>query len=296
MYTKNWSVAHPGCFIVLIDQSGSMSDPFGRDPGKRKDETVAELTNRFLEDFIKLNVAFSNSGEAHVRPRADIAVLGYGHDTVRSAFTGPLAGKSMISLMELDAAPLEIRQRQVQDINTQGKAATATVDYPIWILPKASGNTPMIKAFGEVEDLARRWARSHQDSYPPVVMHITDGKATDTTRPGDVQNAAHRLTSIATRDGSVLLFTVHITDQDALPVEYPATPADGLPMDDPYAQLLFEISSIIPETAQAALYDLLGRTVPPGARGLIFNGDPTSVALTFNFASNPAVPILDPTR
>lgn len=39
MYTKCWESANPGCMIFLIDQSGSMADPFAMDQvggGKRK--------------------------------------------------------------------------------------------------------------------------------------------------------------------------------------------------------------------------------------------------------------------
>ncbi len=132
------------------------------------------------------------------------------------------------------------------------------------------------------------WAVNYPNSYPPVIINVTDGAATD----GDPTGIAQEISQISTSDGQALLFSVHVTNLSDPPVAYPVS--EGELPNDKYAKILFSISSIIPETSRALLDTLLGRPVPPGARGLIFNGDATSVRLMFQFASKPRTQPLDP--
>jgi len=146
----------------------------------------------------------------------------------------------------------------------------------------------MCAALQRARDLAQVWAMSHPDSYPPVIINVTDGASTD----GDPTTIAQEITQISTSDGQALLFNVHITNLPDQPIAYPLRESE-LP-NDKYAKLLFSISSIIPESSRALLQALLGRDVPSGERGMIFNGDATSVRLMFNFASKPRTQPLDP--
>jgi hypothetical protein len=175
-----------------------------------------------------------------------------------------------------------------------GNMAEMQVPFPIWVQPRVDGGTPMLQALSCARDVARDWAASHQNCYPPVVVNITDGMASDSTTEGDLEAAAQEITAITTEDGHALLFTIHVTDLPSYPVEYPASP-DELPRD-PFARRLFALSSVIPDTARSALDTLLGRTVPLGARGLIYNGDAESILMMFRFASAPAIQIVDPNR
>lgn len=293
-YAKAWSGTQPGCLILLLDQSGSMDDEFGGTQvggGRKKSDAVALVVNSFLDELISTNTIVKNATEVEVRPRADIAILGYGEkDRVESIFEGTLASEDFVSLPDLHTNPLAIEQREKKELDDTGKVVTVPVEFPIWVRPRANGGTPMHKALLQARDLAQTWATSHPDSYPPVIINITDGMAA-----GDLESVVNEITSITTSDGQALLFNVHITEQRYLPVEYPASISE-LP-EDPFAQRLFAMSSIIPAPAHAALNSLLGRSVPPGARGMIFNGDASSVRLMFNFASAPALQhLIDPDK
>src|SRR6266705_3655894 len=71
MYLRPWGGAHPGCLIFLLDQSGSMSDPFGPGQaggGKRKCDMVATILNSFLNELIVNNTIDHNDGTTEVRP------------------------------------------------------------------------------------------------------------------------------------------------------------------------------------------------------------------------------------
>jgi hypothetical protein len=87
---------------------------------------------------------------------------------------------------------------------------------------------------------------------------------------------------------------VHITTLSDQEVRYPADEFE-LP-NDRYAKLLFSMSSAIPETSRQQLESLLGQPVSAGARGMIFNGNATSIRLMFTFASLRATQPLDPNR
>ena len=49
-YGAEISRGNPTCFIFLLDQSGSMADPFGGEP-VRKADFVADAVNRTLHDL-----------------------------------------------------------------------------------------------------------------------------------------------------------------------------------------------------------------------------------------------------
>jgi hypothetical protein len=80
-YRQSWGGSHPGCLILLLDQSGSMSDSFGNTQagaGRRKCDMVATVLNGFLNELIVTNTVAQKDGSTEVRPRADVAVISYG--------------------------------------------------------------------------------------------------------------------------------------------------------------------------------------------------------------------------
>jgi hypothetical protein len=81
-YTAPMNSQRPGCFIVLVDQSGSMNRRIaGTDIPKR--QAVADAVNSLLYEAV-----LSATADDGVRHRFDIAVLGYGvgEQGVQSAF------------------------------------------------------------------------------------------------------------------------------------------------------------------------------------------------------------------
>jgi hypothetical protein len=232
--------------------------------------------------------------QTDVRPRAEIALYGYHRNSVTSAWGGALAGRDFVSLPDLLRTPLTVEDRLKKVPDGTGNFIEMQVPFPIWVKAHTDGGTPMLQALRKARDIARDWAASHQSSYPPVIVNITDGMASDSTQEGDLEAVAQEITDISTEDGHALLFTIHVTELKAYPVEYPAS-EDELPRDR-FARRLFALSSVIPDTALAALNSLLGRTVPPGAKGFVFNGDAEAVLLMFRFASAPAIQVVDPNR
>ena len=290
-YTQNWQSTQPGCMIFLLDQSGSMSEKFGQAQagrGRRKSDMVSTILNNFLSELITINTIPKSDGTSEVRQRADISILGYEGTDATPVLAGALAGKDFVNLLELQVNPADMEIRTQKDYDDTGKEYEIQVPFPIWVKARAGGGTPMCAALRRARDLAQQWAQSHPDNYPPVIVNVSDGASTD----GDPTSVAREITQISTNDGQAILFNVHITNLPDAPVLYPASESE-VP-NDRYAKLLFSMSSVIPERSRQLLESLLGRSVAVGARGLIFNGDATSVRLMFNFASKPATVPLDP--
>ncbi len=136
---------------------------------------------------------------------------------------------------------------------------------PIWFRPAAEYGTPMREAFAVASRSLQSWTNNHPDSFPPIVINISDGAATD----GDPEAQAREIMNLGTNDGTALLFNVHLSEVAAMPVQYPVS-EDSLP--DDLAKRLFRMSSILPEPSRnlAASMDL---PVNENSRGFVFNSD-----------------------
>ena len=87
---------NPGCFLFLIDQSGSMADRIAdKRGGKTKAQGVADAINDLLHDLIA-----KCTGPDGVRDYFHVGVIGYA-DKVGPAFTGVLANRDLVPLSEI---------------------------------------------------------------------------------------------------------------------------------------------------------------------------------------------------
>ncbi|MBI3877232.1 MAG: VWA domain-containing protein, partial [Verrucomicrobia bacterium] len=234
-YSAEISRVSPSCFVFLIDQSGSMVDPIaGSTEGKRKCDSVADAINRLLHNLI-IKCA---RGEG-VRNFYEVCVIGYGA-TVAPGFSGALAGRDLVALSEIANAPARVEERVQQLDDGAGGVITKKTKFPIWFEPKAKGVTPMGGALDLAHHLMTGWIGKHPNSYPPIVINISDGEATDS---GPVPQA-EALTGMTTNDGNVLLLNCHISSQKVAPIVFPDNDND---LPDEFARTLFAISSKLPE-------------------------------------------------
>jgi hypothetical protein len=266
-YEAQISRKTPACVVILLDQSGSMADAVaGKSASKAN--AAASAVNRLLRVLANTSTKAIGEGPRHY---FDIAVLGYrgdvlhgGGDLVTPCLPGSGRGSELVSITTLDSNPIRVEPKTIMRPDGKGGYVPATSQSYIWLDPVASGGTPMMEAMQAARTIIEPWARAHEDSYPPIVMNITDGEPYV-----DPTAAARRLGEISTKDGSALLYNIHLSSAARLPVSFPASRA-GLP--DKFAELLFDISSPLP----AKISEELGRNqqVDPGARGFIFNADP----------------------
>ncbi len=263
-YRAEISRTNPSCFLFLIDQSGSMADPFGGDSRRKKADGVADAVNRLLQTLV-LRCAKAEG----VRDYYHVGVLGYGSNRIAPAFGGGLAGKMLVPISEAANHPLrvETRTRKVED--GAGGLVDQVSRFPVWFDPVADGATPMCTALALAVDVLKGFLAISPFCYPPLVVNITDGDATD----GDPEPIAHDLRELESEDGNLLLFNLHLSSLSARAIEFPDSEI-GLP--DQFAQRLFRMSSVLPPPVRGTA-QREGFSVTETTRGFVFNADLVSV-------------------
>src|SRR2546426_6564897 len=106
-----------------------------------------------------------------------------------------------------------------------------TVKFPVWFDPYWKGGTPMCAALKEATRIVETWCQEHPKGFPPIVINITDGEATD----GDLVVEARKLTAVGGDGGSVFLFNIHLSSTAGPSIELPPQ-ANQIP--EPHAQQL----------------------------------------------------------
>jgi hypothetical protein len=262
-YKAEISRANPTFFVFLLDQSGSMKEPFG---GKQSNESkangVADAINRMLS-----NLVIRCSHGENVRDYFYISVLGYGaqQGRVSPALGGALAGKKIVTISEIAESPARVEDRTIKQPDGAGGVIDMPVKFPIWFEPVAGLDTPMCRALQQAHKLVEDWVKSHPGSFPPIVINLTDGEATD----GDPLPPAKALMNLHTDDGNVLLFNCHVSSVVSAPVLFPDS-ADSIP--DKYGKTMFAMSSTLtPVMVEIAQKE--GFAVNEDSRGLVFQAD-----------------------
>jgi hypothetical protein len=262
-YAAEINRTNPTCFVFLVDHSSSMLEPFAGQTDKPKSEGVADAINRLLQNLI-LKCAKSDG----IRDYFYVGVIGYGGRVV-SALSGGLAGQTLVPISAIANNPLRVEQRTRKVDDGAGGILEQKFKFPVWVEAKATGRTPMCEALKLAKEYLDVFLGRFAGCYPPLVINITDGMATD----GDPQQDARSLTQMASADGNVLLFNAHVSARQALALEFPSAEAH---LPDNFAKLLFRMSSKLPprllESARADKFP-----VQEGARGFVFNADLVSV-------------------
>lgn len=270
-YERRVDRNNPGALIFLIDQSASMSEKLAGTEIS-KSAVLAEQINGLLFELVQR--CTKAIGEPP-RPYFAIGVIGYGTDragtpVVGSQFRGGLAGHDWVWTSDLAQHPLRIETRQTTD-----SSGTRQYRMPIWIDPFAAGGTPMCKAFDMAGRLLKSWCDQYPNSFPPVVINITDGESTD----GSPSVWAERLRSLRTADGEVLLFNLEIGGTGS-PQAFVPTPPRSV-----YSKLLWSMSSELPPFMQDIARSQ-GFEIAPGARAFACNADFRAVVSFLNVGTS----------
>ena len=274
-YSAEISRSNPTCFLFLLDQSGSMNDPFGGGEAQlRKADFLADVANRTLHDLV---IRCTKAEE--IRNYYYVSIVGYG-GADGSGFAGALAGRTLVPISEVGEYPARLENRAKKVPDGAGGLVEQTIRFPIWIDPQSNGGTPMCAALSQAKAILQEWLREHPNCFPPVVLHITDGESTD----GDPIAEGQAVSSLASSDGQMLMYNCHLSSQRAQKIEYPSD-ASVLPND--FARILFNISSALPlQFRQAA--SQMGISLAEGARGFVFNADAAALAQFFDIGTRPA--------
>lgn len=273
-YEREITRQHPALMVLLLDQSGSMQSAWFR--GGTKADGVAETVNNLIQEIVLLSIR-----QREVRHYFDLAVIGYSGSTVTSMFQGTDIEHPIITCTR--ANEIVRRETAVE----QG----LRIERHVWVESRAAGQTPMCLALSTARKVVEKWAAKHADSFPPIVLNVTDGAGND----GDPLPIAEQLLQVSTRHGSALLMNCHIPGKlDQRDSDLPTSngdktilfPDEKYPLPSQYARDLFEMSSALPESFRRRAIDL-EFNVTEGARGYMYNASRADVARFFKVGTPP---------
>jgi hypothetical protein len=254
-YAQRVTSYNPCAFVLLVDQSGSMSEEMEDNKGKNlaKSEHLALIVNKFLDEI--LTTCQRTEG---VKNYFEIVIVGYGQlneedeSIVTICWEGDLSNKTWVSVDELKRGAL---RTDIITIPNKSRFGPKEIQEPvkIWLEAKAEGLTPMKESILLCCDLLEDWVRNHPNSFPPIVFNITDGFASDIEEVNEIIEAAAKLRSISTDDGNVLFFNCLISENNENLVDFPLLSDKQLFENDEYELALFESSSTIPSNLKKLL-------------------------------------------
>ena len=257
------SSTNPCLIVFLLDQSGSMRDPFGNTSQTKAMKLASAINDTIYEIGLR---CFGNNGE--VKNRFEIAIIGYGkNDNVQSAWEGLLSGKWVVSIKNIFDYPLGQQDEK-----------------PIWIQAYSDSSTPMTKAFENAGRLCNDWINwgNHRDCHPPIIVNITDGDATDTdSQFRSLKNQVNQIKQLGTNYGNVFIFNIHISSHSSDRILFPNNISN---INDRFAQVLFEMSSPLNEN-MIRIARQKGYTICDDARGYVFNGNASDLMNFLNIGT-----------
>ena len=268
-YTAYITRKTPSAMLFLIDQSGSMdTEIVFQGQTTTKAQAVALTLNTLLDEILN-----RCNREGELREYFQIGIIGYGNqDTdAYSAWQGALEGKAFVRMSQLRDHYLSMTQTTVEQ-TIRGRVIVSQKPVREWITPQSGGLTPMKAALELASDWLEQWivGLEDKDCYPPIVINITDGEATDGDET-ELLQAARRIKSLHTADGNVLLLNVHLSDTEHTPVLFPQKSND-LPEDN-YAQLLYRMSSEMPAIYNTDIAHLTQKDLRGAYTGMAFNAN-----------------------
>jgi hypothetical protein len=275
-YSAQISRDNPSCFLFLIDQSTSMEEEIaGAQGAQAKASAVADTLNSWLQE-LSIKCAKSEG----VRDYYHVGAIGYGKK-VGPCFSGASAGQEMVPISQIADNPARLEERVKRVPNGSGGTMDQTVRFPVWFDPIANGGTPMCRAATEARRVLETWLDGHPKGFPPIVIHITDGEATD----GDPTDRIRALTQLTSADGNVMLFNIHLSaaakDRSII---FPDS-ADDLP--DDYSKFLFETSSILTPSMRALAKEHRIKT-SANSRAFVLNADMVLLVQAIDIGTRPS--------
>ena len=277
MYTQEITRKHRAAFVLVLDQSTSMQQQvqFGRLTAT-KAEVVAYTANALITELIDRCRRADG-----VRDYYDIAVIGYSGEEVKSL----LPREGFNSVVELSRQMPLLTTIAFEEDLPDGTQALVRHRQREWIKPLAEGTTPMHEALHRVRDMVAEWCgdRNNRESFPPIVINITDGEPTD-CNDIDLRDVCTLIKRTATDDGNTLLINIHISTNHRLnSLIFPMY--DELVQACDKARLLADCSSVMPSALDEAIHELKGRGATPPYIGIGYNTTVVELLSMINIGS-----------
>jgi len=229
-----------------------------------------------------------------IRPYVDLAIIGYS-TSIRSATPKIPMEQLPFSVTELQNS--YIKKNEIDDSNI-GDFSKPRYE---WVEEISNGTTSMLAALQKAREIAEKWITNHRNSFPPMILNITDGVVTDDLEfldrfqrgsLGDLSTlpivaAAKDIQKLATTDGNALLCNAHVStvDDEKSQITYPTNTQN---IADSTAELMFEMSSVIPNTLLEAGKEMK-LPIQSGSRLFLYNAEAHSLLNFLRFGTSAAM-------
>lgn len=262
--------------MLLIDRSGSMDEEvtFG---GRltTKAQAVASVANALIDELINNCQRGRGVGDYF-----DLAVIGYGGDKATT-----LWGSGFRRITDVYSMPTTTLPDHIKFTLPDGTTTECIIERRCWVEPTAKGRTPMGDALRTTRKIVAAWCKRNPTSFPPLVINITDGEATDATEE-ELLALADKIKSTATTDGNTLLFNIHIASEwdNVGPTVW--FPSEGEPLpDNRYSRMLWQMSSQLPAIFDQTISQLKEHPCRPPYRAMCYNCPATQLFALLNIGS-----------
>jgi hypothetical protein len=259
MYSSEISRKNPALITFLLDCSYSMSEAYGT-TGASKGQFLARITNKCID-----NIILSCEKGDELRGYFEIGIIGYSdNDEII------LPVKSIIDLANNPKKMIKVKDKK--------DGVDMEYEQPVWLEdPTRKANTNMIEGFETAKSVISKWTGDHKGSFPPVLIHVSDGQWTTESPVEFVQNMP---LDVYTDDGPAIIMNIHISNDPGDPIAFPNIEPDG----NEYLKGLFKMSTELPATFLKRAQEEYAAVVS-GARGYMFNANPEDLSKFFDIGT-----------
>ena len=236
-YSAEINRENPTAFLFAIDCSRSMSNLI-----RGNELSKAQVLSNVMNELFRELITKCTKAEG-VKDYFYLGVIAYNtdnNDEKRKQIFNPLEKLANnflnpISSFETNYSRMDELQKRIKTNNIE---RNIKIQRPVWFDPICEGRTPMVSALKKAYSVLQEWCSHHPDSYPPLLIHITDGMSTD----GNPEQTAQQIKELSTNDGQVLVFNINLSQTGGKEVVFPSKT-----LNDRYADQLFLMSSYLPE-------------------------------------------------
>lgn len=254
MYNRFINRQSRAAVIVAIDSSISMQEwTMLHDTRMRKKDAAALITNFIVDELIIRSTRIGN-----IRDYYDIGVVQYSGNGIEPIIADEDEG--MIHINALHNARPQPVCYNITHREEDGIQNTIPITLHEWIKPKACGIAPMYEALTHIKNLVAMWCddRFNKNSFPPIVINITDGCCSDAEEE-ELLDMAKEIQSIGTNNGTTLFFNIQLTDDRSEYCKSSLFPSMNSDIDlDNDGRTLYNMSSTLPEEMERFIKEMTG--------------------------------------
>jgi hypothetical protein len=282
-YTAQITRTAPTAFVFLLDQSGSMSEEM---TWKGQPSTKADVATCVINQILEQLMDRAADGMG-MKEYYDVAVIGYGGSSATNAnfcWEGSLSGKQWVNMTELRASK-EIEYIEPVVIKTRTGTSTETRTKKGWIGKVCEFKTPMKDAMLQAYQLLKEWIAKHStyDGFPPTLINITDGEATDADSI-ELISIANDIKQLHTTDGNVMIFNINISSAQEASVVFPST-KNELPENE-FAYTLFNMSSSMPNAFKREIANIKNLDMQKQYVAMAYNANASELIQFMNIGTS----------